>query len=68
MGFLRPGNGVTICLSGSTEFDEDDYDWACNEDYVPVNKYFNLEGQEYTGLDWQIALNKVEELLSHSSR
>ena len=29
-------------MIGSKEYDPKNNDWACNEDYVPINKYLQL--------------------------
>lgn len=51
----------TLYLSGSNEFDLEDEDWACNDDFEPKEKYLPLP--QYNGLDWQTVLNETVELL-----
>ncbi|MCW7483260.1 hypothetical protein [Leptospira kanakyensis] len=37
---------IAIYLIGSFSWDQNDSDWACNEDFVPENKYLYLEIME----------------------
>lgn len=39
-GIFESEGGYILYLVGSREYDPDDDDWACHEDYVPVEKYF----------------------------
>ncbi len=41
---------MVYCV-GSTEYDEEDSDWACNEDFAPSNKYFTPD-KALGKLDW----------------
>ena len=50
-GLFEGENGYMAYLIGSTEYDEEDPDWACNEDFVPKRKYFELPGSDEA--DWQ---------------
>lgn len=49
----------TLYLIGSEEFDKDDEDWACNDDFEPQNKYLPLP--QYNDLGWEDVLNHVVE-------
>jgi hypothetical protein len=40
-GLFESFDGVTLYISGSKEWDEDDSDWASNNDYFPEARYFN---------------------------
>jgi len=40
-GLFEGENGYMAYLIGSTEYDEEDPDRACNEDFVPKRKYFS---------------------------
>jgi hypothetical protein len=51
----------TLYLSGSTEFDEEDEDWACNDDFEPKEKYLPLP--QYKNLKWEEVLNEIVGIL-----
>lgn len=38
-GLFESTKGIILYISGSSYFDEEDSDWACNEDYNPKQKY-----------------------------
>lgn len=59
-GIFETERGYTLYLIGSEEFDDDDSDWATNEDFTPKEKYLNLLQEEFRGLEWKQALDKVE--------
>src|SRR3954468_5189322 len=63
-GVFETPEGYEIYLVGSIEFDKDDFDWACNTDFVPKKKYFKL-GQK--NADWQIILEQVKKLIINFS-
>jgi hypothetical protein len=56
-GLFESLDHYMIYLSGSTEYDAEDPDWACNNDFTPEDKYLRL--QEYRGMSWQEVLEKV---------
>ena len=41
---------------GSREFDENDDDWTCNNDFEPRNKYFDIPTSYSTNKDWEVIL------------
>ncbi|MDM3870150.1 hypothetical protein QSV34_02145 [Porticoccus sp. W117] len=47
-----------IELVGSSEFDPDDEDWACNEDWVPKNRSISVSNAIY-GSSWEEAHNNI---------
>lgn len=49
----------TLYLIGSKEYTPDDDDWACNDDFVPQQKYLRLTGKGYSRLEWEDLLEKV---------
>lgn len=57
--FEQEGGGYCLYMIGSKEYDPDDDDWACDEDYQPVNKYFPLSADSVSAMNWQDALNHV---------
>jgi hypothetical protein len=57
-GLFEGENGYVTYLIGSTEYDEEDPDWACNGDFVPKRKYFELSGS--ADADWQEIQTIVE--------
>ena len=48
-------------LAGSREFDVEDDDWACNNDFEPNDKYLPLP--QCKGFEWKDVLNQVIEML-----
>lgn len=42
IGLFEGEDGYTAYLIGSKEYDPDDSDWACSEDFIPEKKYFKL--------------------------
>jgi hypothetical protein len=61
-GIFETEEGYTIYLTGSTEFDEEDSEWATNEDFTPQSKYFPLS-EDFSQLNWENALKKIELML-----
>ena len=53
IGIFETPNGYTIYLTGSTEYDPDNDDWACREDYSPKERYFELPSEFTSGKDWK---------------
>lgn len=53
IGIFESPTGFTIYLTGSVEFDPEDDDWACREDYTPKERYLELPKQFVDGRDWQ---------------
>ena len=56
-GLFETANGYTMYLIGSKDFDENDDDWACNNDFEPKSKYFDLPSNYVKGKNWQSVLN-----------
>lgn len=49
-----------IEIIGSNEFDPDDEDWACNEDWVPKNRTVSVSSILF-GESWQEAEGNIHE-------
>jgi hypothetical protein len=64
-GIFESENGYTIYLTGSTEYDIEDDDWACNNDFVPNNKYLEFSQREIISIDWKEFLNLIAESLNN---
>ncbi len=62
IGLLQTETGYQAYLIGSCEYDTDDDDWACNENYVPADKYLDLP--HCADLTWEALLNSVLQSLS----
>lgn len=41
-GLFESEDGVELYICGSSEWDEEDSDWACNNDYSPEGRYADL--------------------------
>jgi len=61
VGLFEGENGYTVYLTGSVEYDEDDSDWACNEDFTPEERYFVLP--DSTDDEWEVAQDNVKKML-----
>ena len=61
--FESSTGGVTAYLIGSKEFDEEDEDWACNDDFVPQPKlkYLHLRGTE--AMNWMEVQSMVASMM-----
>jgi len=50
-----------IELTGSKDFDVQDDDWACNEDWVPENRSIAV-AESLFGESWEVALENLIEM------
>lgn len=64
-GIFESENGYTVYLTGSMEYDIEDDDWACNEDFVPNNRYLEFNEEEISNLDWEDFQNLMVESLKN---
>lgn len=62
-GLYESENGYCIYLVGSEEYDEDDDDWACNEDFEPDDNYLEIEGLSPQNTPWEQFQNDVVKIL-----
>lgn len=61
-GLYETPKGYCIYLVGSEEYDEEDEDWACNNDYEPEENGFMemlMDGE----VDWEFLLEGVKDSL-----
>ena len=58
-GLFEGGDGYTVYLTGSREYDPEDGGWACNEDYVPAEQYFMLPTSSGVRRDWRSVQREV---------
>ena len=65
IGLFQSQGNYTAYLVGSNKYDPDNDDWACNEDFVPSNKYLmlNLEAMEWQTVQ-QHVIDAVLEILN----
>lgn len=61
--FENPKGCYTTYLIGSRDFDAEDDDWACNEDYAPTEKYLELSEHRSAEKDWQEVLGDMVDVL-----
>ncbi|WP_343557180.1 hypothetical protein [Sphingobacterium sp.] len=62
-GLFESEEGVTMYLTGSKVFDEDDDDWATNRNFEPKQKYFSFGNVFLKDKDWQDILKYAESLV-----
>lgn len=62
-GLFETPNGYTIYLVGSTYYDEEDDDWACEEDFVPAKKYCELPTSDFSHLKFDAVQEKLSAIL-----
>jgi hypothetical protein len=63
-GLFQNSEGhYSVYLVGSKEYDPDDQNWACNEDFVPADKYFHAKHKSVSSLKWQEFLKLVKNTL-----
>lgn len=48
----------TIEIVGSNEFDEDDEDWVCNENWVPTARTIEVSSEIF-GNSWEVAEQNI---------
>lgn len=73
-GIFETEDGYQIYLVGATDYDLEDDDWACEEDFIPDEKYLNL-GKESEKWEWEevqsIVKDSIEQFIkikvSHDS-
>ncbi|AEF02789.1 hypothetical protein [Alteromonas naphthalenivorans] len=69
IGLFQSENGFQAYLVGSNEYDPEDDDWACNEDFVPTTKYIDLPCSQ--SINWESlqsdVVSIIKELLSSNS-
>jgi hypothetical protein len=53
IGLFETPDGYKAYLTGSKDYDPNDDDWACQEDYSPEQRYFELPPDFIFGKDWQ---------------
>lgn len=62
-GIFESENGYTVYLTGSSEYDIKDDDWACNDDFIPNNRYLEFDQKEISSLGWQEFLKLIVDSL-----
>jgi hypothetical protein len=53
VGLIETQEGFSAYLCGSTEYDEESGDWACEEAWTPSERYFPIPEERYGISDWQ---------------
>jgi hypothetical protein len=53
IGIFESKSGYVLYLVGSKEYDSSNSDWACNQDFVPKDKYFYVKDKNLNSLTWQ---------------
>jgi len=57
IGLFEESGGYCAYLVGSNSYDENDDDWACNEDFIPTNKYVKLLNSN--SMNWEKVQERV---------
>jgi shikimate kinase len=63
-GIFEGEEHYTVYLIGSSFHDPEDNDWASNNDFEPINKYFVLPN-DFDHLSWNEVLGSVEKYLKY---
>ena len=63
VGLFETEEGYCAYLSGATQFDPDDDDWACDEAFSPAERYCPLGRDAAASKDWEALLHEVIETL-----
>lgn len=51
-GVFESNESYKIYLIGSKKYDTENEDWACNVDYEPKEKYFDLYNNDLNNAEW----------------
>lgn len=62
VGLFESEDGYRLYMTGAVDYDADDDDWACEQDYEPAEKYIPVSVGD--GLDWESFLNRAVEIVS----
>ncbi|MCD8386222.1 MAG: hypothetical protein LUD17_04940 [Bacteroidales bacterium] len=63
VGLFESEDGYCAYLMGAKEYDPDDSDWACEEDYTPEERYLPISAALTEGVEWEAFLNQMVEVL-----
>ena len=63
IGIFRSEEGYFLYMSGSKTYDPQDDDWACNDDFVPEEKYLEVPMDATTDTDWLAFQSQVRGIL-----
>jgi hypothetical protein len=61
IGLFQSENGFQAYLIGSNEYDPEDDDWACNEDFIPATKYIDLPCSQ--SVNWESLQSDVVDII-----
>lgn len=59
VGLFESDKGYSLYLVGAKHYDAEDDSWACQEDFVPEEKYLDLSDYRIGGDDWKDVLKLV---------
>jgi len=62
IGLFQSENGYQAYITGSNEYDPEDDDWACNEDFVPTIKYIDLPCSQ--AVNWEVLQSDVVNIIT----
>ena len=65
IGLFQSQDSFTAYLIGSNEYDPNNDDWACNEDFIPSNKYLvlNVDLTEWHSVQ-QLVVESVQQIIN----
>ncbi len=58
-GLFETRGGYSLYLIGARRYDPNNDDWACNQDFVPNNKYFKISTRFSDGKKWDEVLSTL---------
>lgn len=63
-GLFEQDKGYCVYLTGSTQYDATDDDWACNIDFEPKEKYIEFSSEECAEMTWEDFQISVKEIVT----
>lgn len=59
IGLFKTVDGYSAYVIGSEKYDDEDSDWACEEAFVPTDKYLMLPSSQFELGDWETAMREI---------
>ena len=68
IGLFETATGYSLYLIGSKTYDAADDDWACNEDYVPEEKYYEIAANNLGSSDGEDLQKMVQKIVEEYAK